>query len=54
MIVCRYCLEAIESHEGKQMKKEIECDDIRLDDNGQHVCEWCEELTEYDELIEIF
>lgn len=59
MIVCERCLEAIESHEGKQIKKECEPDDTKVvfgdyDDEGNFVedeygseecvwCEWCEE-----------
>ena len=54
MIVCKNCLMAIESHEGKQIKREIEFDDIRLDENGEHVCEWCEDTFADSDLVEIF
>lgn len=53
MIVCKYCLQAIESHDGKQRKIEMESDDHRLDDNGFCICEWCGDETEYTELTEI-
>lgn len=59
MIVCEHCLAAIESHEGKQIKKECEAHDTKVvygnyDDDGNFVedeygseevvwCEWCEE-----------
>lgn len=48
MIVCRYCLEAIESHEGKQWKREVENDDIE-----EILCEWCDEPTPVEECYEI-
>lgn len=59
MIVCERCLVEIESHEGKQIKKECEERDTKVvfgdyDDDGNFVeneygsekcvwCEWCEE-----------
>ena len=45
MIVCEYCLEAIESHEGHQIRKQLdyfELDEI-CDENEIVTCEWCEE-----------
>ena len=53
MIVCKYCLAAIESHEGRQWKKEIEYDDERINDDGQCFCEWCEEYEDSCECVEI-
>ena len=53
MIVCRYCLEAIESHEGRQWKKEIEWDDERINDDDECFCEWCEEFVDAADCVEI-
>lgn len=59
MVVCKRCLEEIESHEGKQVKKECESHDTEVvygyyDEDGNFVrddygpeslvyCEWCDE-----------
>lgn len=59
MIVCESCLEAIESHEGRQFKKKCEETDTEVvygnwNEDGEFVkdifgskevvwCEWCEE-----------
>ena len=53
MVVCRYCLQAIESHEGRQWKKEIEISDERINDDDEIFCEWCEEFVDYGECVEI-
>lgn len=42
MIVCKYCLEAIESHEGPQIQKRMDLYDI-CDDNDIVKCEWCDD-----------
>ena len=44
MKVCRYCLEAIESHEGRQAAKTI----YGIDEEDDIVCEWC---GEYDDTL---
>ena len=53
MIVCRKCLVAIESHEGRKWKKEIEYNDERINDYDECFCEWCEEYYDYAECVEI-
>ena len=61
MIVCKHCLQAIESHEGYQIQRKrdsIEDADIIKDgygdDTGEYVyCEWCEEYVPIDEAYEI-
>lgn len=51
MIVCKYCLEAIESHEGKQIKKELEWEDECIRNEDEEVfCEWCEEYCDESEM----
>ena len=40
MLVCEYCLQAIESHEGKQKHVVIWVDET---DPNESRCEWCEE-----------
>lgn len=47
MIVCRYCLMAIEPHEGKQKSEQHYANE----DDGL-VCDWCNETIE-DEYYEI-
>jgi len=47
--VCRYCLMAIEAHEGKQAAMEIFVDE---DDETESTCEWCEE-SGFDTLYEL-
>lgn len=51
MIVCKYCLAAIESHEGHQIRKQLshfELGEIS-DENGEIKCDWCEEtFDEFD------
>ena len=49
MYVCDYCLQAIESHEGKQRAKAITVDE---DDDEESFCDWCEE-SGFDTLYEI-
>ena len=61
MIVCRQCLQAIESHEGHQIQRKLsQLEDGELikdgygDDDGEYVyCEWCEEYVPIDEVYEI-
>lgn len=58
MIVCKHCLQAIESHEGSQIKRKLNSvDDEELiveDDTEECVyCEWCEENVPIDEAYEI-
>lgn len=53
MLVCSYCLQAIESHEGRQIKRPLEWDDERINDDGEVFCDWCEEYFDYDEITEI-
>ena len=53
MIVCSRCLQAIESRGEKLIKKNIEFDDERINDNDEIYCEWCEEFFDYDECMEI-
>lgn len=40
MLVCEYCLQAIESHEGKQKHIVIYVDETNAEESR---CEWCEE-----------
>ncbi len=40
LYVCRNCLMAIESHEGKQRVLEIDVE-LDLDDSENVVCDWC-------------
>ena len=44
MKVCRYCLEAIESHEGEQAAKTI----YGIEEDDEILCEWC---GEYDDIF---
>lgn len=56
MIVCERCLQAIESHEGNQIKRKlgyINDADLIIDDNENVMCEWCEEEHELSECYEI-
>lgn len=61
MIVCKYCLEAIESHEGNQTQRKLNSfDDADFikdgygDDTGEYVyCEWCEQYVPIDEAYKI-
>lgn len=53
MIVCKNCLAAIESHEGRQWKREIEFDDERINDDGECFCEWCEDYVCSSDCVEI-
>lgn len=60
MIVCKYCLEAIESHEGSQTKRKLCADDGDFikdgygDETGEYVyCEWCKEYVPIDEAYKI-
>lgn len=59
MIVCKYCLEAIESHEGSVRKRKLNADDGPLkdgygDETGEYVyCEWCKEYVPIDEAYKI-
>lgn len=55
MIVCSHCLEAIESHEGNQIKRKLgRINDADLiDDNDEVFCEWCEENRDIAEMYEI-
>lgn len=48
--VCRFCLMAIESHEG-QLPKLIHYIDEPEDDEEPVVCDWCGEF--FDELYEL-
>lgn len=50
MIVCRYCLQAIESHEGNQIKKKLDWYDwnANSDENDEITCDWCEENFDSD------
>lgn len=53
MVVCKHCLQAIEAHEGRQIKKEIEYDDERINDKSEIYCEWCEEYVDSCGCVEI-
>ena len=61
MIVCKQCLQAIESHEGHQTQRKLDstedADFIKDgygDDTGEYVyCEWCEEYVPIDDAYEI-
>lgn len=53
MVVCNHCLMAIESHEGRQWKKEIEYNDERISDDDEIFCEWCEEFVCSSDAVEI-
>lgn len=53
MIVCKNCLMAIESHECRQWKKEIEYDDERINDDDELFCDWCEEYHCSSDCVEI-
>lgn len=58
MIVCRQCLQAIESHEGYQIKRKLNSIDDEgfvIDDGIEEVihCEWCKEDVPIDEAYEI-
>ena len=57
MIVCSHCLEAIESHEGNQIKRKLSWlndEDLMLsDDYGRVRCEWCEEKDDLSDMYEI-
>lgn len=58
--VCEHCLEAIESHEGRQrvlpldISWDIDDDDKHIDEDGEEFvfCDWCEEPT-YTTIYEI-
>ena len=43
--VCRRCLMAIESHEGKQRTLEIDVE-LDLDDYENVTCDWCDEYAD--------
>lgn len=58
MIVCRRCLEAIESHEGYQIKRRLNPladEELIIEDGIEELvhCEWCEENVPIDETYEI-
>lgn len=60
MIVCKYCLMGIESHEGKQHKVRLSWDTtpaelIHENENGEETvtCEWCDEESPLYESFEI-
>jgi hypothetical protein len=53
MLVCKYCLQAIESHEGHQIKRKLDYCDERQNDDGEIICEWCEERFDVCEIYEI-
>ena len=61
MIVCKHCLQAIESHEGHQIQRKLDSiEDADIikdgygDDTGEYVyCEWCEEYVPIDEAYKI-
>ncbi len=42
--VCKKCLMAIESHEGKQRTLEIDVE-LELDDTENVVCDWCSDYS---------
>lgn len=51
MIVCKRCLEAIECHEGHQIKKKLDYDDdVEIVDDELVLCEWCEEYHPIDDM----
>lgn len=54
MIVCRRCLQEIESHNGSQAHKKLDYfDRIKYeDDDGNIKCEWCEDVDD-DERYEV-
>lgn len=58
MIVCKQCLQAIESHEGNQVKRKLNSFDdgeLIIEDGIEELvhCEWCEEDVPIDEMYEI-
>lgn len=51
MIACKRCLETIESHNGRQIKKELEWEDECIRNEDEEVfCEWCEEYNDESEM----
>ena len=48
MIVCKQCLEVIESHEGPQISVRLHAEHRwqHEDEDGFIKCEWCEEKTD--------
>ncbi len=60
LIVCTHCYEAICSHEGKQIHKECEREDLdesKITEYGYfelYPCEWCNEETILEDLIVIY
>lgn len=57
MVVCKYCLEAIESHEGRQFSKKLDVfeDECITRENEENIsievfCEWCEEYNDESEM----
>lgn len=51
MVVCKYCLEAIESHNGPQIKKRFEWQDECIRNEDEEVfCEFCEEYCDESEM----
>ena len=59
MYICKHCLQAIESHEGYQVHKRVSWEDVSPEliiEEGLEefmVCEWCDEETPIDEMVEV-
>lgn len=53
MLVCEYCLQEIESHDGRQKQRRLDDTDPRINENNECVCEWCGESVDAYEIKEI-
>lgn len=58
MIICKQCLQAIESHEGSQIVRKLNSTDdeeLIIEDGMEELvhCEWCKEDVPIDEAYEI-
>lgn len=50
MIICEYCLQEILSHGEAVIIRDYESNDPNEE---EHLCEWCEDLCEVSELVDI-
>lgn len=53
MIVCKHCLEAIESHEGYQRRVPLIHTEHYDGESEMWKCEWCEEEDLAENMVEI-
>lgn len=53
MIVCKHCAEAIWSRGEKFGTWPLDYDDPRINEYDEIMCEWCEEIFDSSECVEI-